>query len=275
MLKSFDIAYKQALAFVLTNGVEQVNFRTGTKVLATHGYSLRWNLNYSPIANCRPMFMKTAAAEVAWMLSGEKSTTWINSQCNIWKDFEDRPGIIDSAYGYRWKYKYDIDQVQTIIANLKKDPSSRQQVLLSWHPEDLLGKTKNVPCPYTAVFNIIDGKLNCFLALRSNDMLFGFPYDMLMYTLLSQAIANQLEVEPGELFYTIAHMHLYENQLEAAQAVVNSSPKLKAYEFRHEFTVDQILESRDSFVAHIKSIQGQLGYKPINVTKGLLPEVVV
>jgi len=261
---SFDRIYRDALAHVRAKGIEQVNKRTGFKVLSTHGYSFRWDMNIWPVTYCRQMYAKTMAAEVAWMLSGEKSVNWINQYTGIWKDFADEYGMIDTAYGFRWAYTFGHNQIKTIISNLKKDSTSRQQVLMSWDARvDNTVPAANVPCPYTAVFNIIDNKLNCHLTLRSNDVYLGLPYDVGMYTLLSNALANSLGIEVGELFYSIAHMHLYENQIEASTSVIISRTVGHKHRIQlADWTVEKIIEDRDSYVETCIKTLKDTGYAP-------------
>lgn len=261
---TFDIVYRVALAHVINKGFEQLNKRTGSKVLSTHGYSFVWDMNIWPVTYCRPMYARTIAAEVAWMLSGEKSIAWISQYTTIWNDFANEHGLIDTAYGFRWAYTFGHNQIHTIIKNLKADPTSRQQVLMSWdaHTDNTV-PAKNVPCPYTAVFNIINNKLNCHLTLRSNDVWLGLPYDVGMYTLLSNALAASLNVDVGELFYSIAHMHLYENQLEASSAVITAHE----YGMRHKielqsWSIEKILANRDTYVQSAVQALKDTGYSP-------------
>jgi thymidylate synthase len=212
----------------------------------------------------RKSFVKTGAAEVAWMLSGEQSTEWISKYTGIWKMFEDdnNPGTISTAYGYRWQHAFGVDQIANIIDKLKADPSSRQQVLMSWDASrDNVIPVKNVPCPYTAVINIIDGKLNIHLTLRSNDIIVGLPYDFLMYTLLGKLLANSLEVQVGVLSYAIAHAHIYENHY-----VMCSQMLITPYNKANETVsfMDTIEDARlypDLFVASVTS-NAMLTYKP-------------
>lgn len=261
---TFDRVYKTALKHVVVNGVWQDNKRTGSRVLSTHGYSFRWDMKYWPITMVRPMYSKTIAAEVAWMLSGEKSVLWINQYTSIWKDFADEHQKIDTAYGFRWKYRYGYDQIKNILKKLKEDPTSRQQVLLSWDARvDNVVPATNIPCPYTAVFNIIAGKLNCHLTLRSNDVYLGLPYDVGMYTLLSNAMASDLGVGVGELFYSIAHMHIYENQVQATDYVIREDLIGEDFPLNMQtWSTHRIQNDQDRYVEEAIKALDYLGYKP-------------
>ncbi len=249
---TFDTVLKLLYSQLFREGVIQHNQRTNSEILAFHGYSFKWDMKYWPLLQVRKMYFKTAAAEVSWMLSGSKSIDWITKYTKIWDAFADEDNNIDSAYGHRWSKAFGIDQVQNILTKLEVDPTSRQQVLLSWDPRtDNVIRTPNIPCPLMAIFNIIDGKLNCHLTLRSNDLYLGLPYDMMMYTILSNLMANSLKIEVGELFYSIAHAHIYSNQYDQVLEVMKRDTKGKNILVDINHTVAQVRANKDDFMDSI------------------------
>ena len=272
---NFTVVYSEALQHLLGYGSKQYNERTKTEVLAWHGYSFRWDMNYIPLAMQRKMFLGTMAAEVAWMLSGDTSIHWLKKHTSIWDAFADDKEQIPTAYGHRWRVAFGVDQIQNIIDKLKADPSSRQQVLMSWDPRaDNVVAALNIPCPYTAVINIIDNKLNIHLTLRSNDVFFGMPYDVGMYTLLGQAFANELGVAVGELFYSVAHMHIYANQYEVAEEVARSEVAGESFRLNHGKSITEIISDKTAFVEHVKDLYNVLDYKPREL-KATIPKVAL
>jgi len=211
-MTKFDKVYKDTLEYVITEGTNSTNKRTGSTVRQVHGYSFNYDMNLLPRLRLRKTWISSAAAELAWFLSGTKDASWINEKTSIWREFTDSENNINTAYGYRWRYKWGYDQVENIIMKLKLDNSSRQQILLSWDPEeDNINIAKNIPCPFVYVINIIDNKLNIHLTLRSNDAWLGLPYDIMTACLLGRAFANSLDVKLGSLHYSVANLHLYEN----------------------------------------------------------------
>ncbi len=271
----FTEVYYNVLKHVKDEGQWQDNARTGTKVLATFGYSFRWDMNFMPLSSGRKMHLTTMAAEVAWMLSGSTSIQWLKKYTKIWNAFADDKDEIPTAYGHRWRHSFGVDQIQNIIDKLTEDPSSRQQVLMSWDARcDNVVPAANIPCPFTAVIAIINGKLNIHLTLRSNDVFYGLPYDVGMYTFLGQAFASELGVEVGELFYSIAHAHIYENQMDAVEEMltdkVTQGPQYKV-ELRASIT--DIISDKSVFVRHVADIYEQLKYEPV-VLANKLPKVV-
>jgi len=255
---SFDSIYINALKHVLDNGVEQLNGRTKAKILATHGYSFDYDMNILPLLYIRKVWAKSGAAEFAWFLSGTKDATWVNEQTSIWKEFTDKNNEIPTAYGYRWSQAFGYDQIDNIITKLSLDDSSRQQVLLSWDPRvDNREAASNIPCPLMYIINIIDDKLNIHLTLRSNDVWLGLPYDVMTACLLGRALANTLEVGLGSLHYSIAHMHLYENQIMAAKTAISLTKSLKMHTLPlvgnfSSYTIKDIREHKDNYVKNFE-----------------------
>ena len=250
-----DIIYANAIDHVLATGQFQDNKRTGQQILAVHGYSFSWNAKYHPVLHVRQSFPKTAAAELAWFLSGNTDTTWLRQYTKIWDEFTEEDGTIPTAYGARWRHSFGVDQITNIIDKLKADPTSRQQILLSWDPRvDNVVPAKNIPCPFVYVFNIIGNKLNCHLTLRSNDVWLGLPYDLYTATLLVNAFANSLGVQAGQIFYSIAHMHLYKNQLELAKELCYKRQRdlvPLSVEVNSKFTIEDIISNRDAYIEDI------------------------
>lgn len=67
-------------------------------------------------------------------------------------------------------------------------------------------------------------KLSCFYMMRSNDYLLGAPFNVASYALLTQMIAQQLNMVPDELVYSGVDVHLYSNHLEQAKLQLTREP---------------------------------------------------
>jgi hypothetical protein len=77
------------------------------------------------------------------------------------------------------------------------------------------------------------------------------------------------------MFYSIAHAHLYENQTLAARILISSDIDSKAFPLKLKYDVQDIIDNRDAYVESIVKVQKSYNYEPANVTKGLLPKVVL
>ena len=244
--------YQGILREVYVNGSKEFNERTKTMTIRKFGVSfVIRDVNYLPLLTIRKMFPKTGAAELAWSLLGTRDTEWLNKYTSIWKKFEDSPGIISGAYGHRWRHAFGRDQIFDLIALLKKDPSNRQGVVVTWDAssDGLMntGKSKNVPCPYTFVCNVINNKLNIMVAQRSADMILGLPYDVMMYSLLNMAIAKELGVVPGDVMFSIADAHVYEPYFGVTEELLRNSHEEFCSCF-DSMSVSEIISSPDDYV---------------------------
>lgn len=70
-------------------------------------------------------------------------------------------------------------------------------------------------------------KLNCFFLMRSSDTFLGLPFNIASYALLTQMIAQQVNMVPGELVYTGVDVHIYQNHLEQVKLQLTREPYAK------------------------------------------------
>lgn len=190
-------------------------------------FSLDNSQNF-PLISLRDIRSKVFIAEMIWYLSGQKKPNWLQKYTKIWNDFADVDGQVSSSYGYRWRYHFGRDQILEAVKLLKKDPTNRQAIITTWDAhKDGLGtpKQKNVPCIPILQLLVLDQKLVMNLVWRSNDMYLGFPHDVAGFSLLQKILAQKMDLQTGNLNYTILHAHLYENQIQNAQKLLEVEPK--------------------------------------------------
>ena len=70
------------------------------------------------------------------------------------------------------------------------------------------------PCHVMYQFWVADGKLSCMLTQRSGDAFLGIPFNGASVALLTHMIAQQCDLEPGEIVHSIGDMHIYLNHLD-------------------------------------------------------------
>jgi thymidylate synthase len=224
----FDDIYVTLLNWLLHTSPEQTNDRTGHKVrVGRGGTSFRLDLSdrVLPTAGVRKLFPKSAAAEVAWYLSGSQDVTWIRKYAPLWDKFVEADGkTIESAYGYRWRKHFGRDQIERAIEALRTDPSDRRVFISAWDPaQDGLGELgqRNVPCPVSFNFYVLQGELHSTMTKRSTDVFVGLPYDVMGHALLMAAMAETLAVKLGVMQVSLSHPHLYEDHYEMAQQCID------------------------------------------------------
>lgn len=250
--------YTSLLRWLLTCCPEQVNERTGHKVkVGRGGTSFRLDLSDGilPTVGVRKLFPKSAAAEVAWYLSGEQDVTWMRNHAPFWDKFvEDDRTTVLSAYGYRWRRHFGRDQIASALQALQKDPSDRRVYISAWDPAiDGLGASgqRNVPCPTSFNLFVLNGELHSALYLRSSDVFVGLPYDVMGHALLMDALSKELGLTAGVLHVTLAHAHLYEDHYEMAETCINDEERVVPSIVMPRWSASEIVTNRDSYVSTI------------------------
>ena len=224
-MTNYDRIYQKTIKEVFENGSNIHNERTGYQTKAKPGMTLDLQpADGFPLLTLRKIPIKLFCAEVVWMITGRKKLDFLQKFTRIWDDFSEEDGTVQTAYGYRWRKHFGRDQLLDLVAHLEEEPSSRQGVVVMWDPADdgLTGpKKKNVPCPFCWTANIIDGKLNMHLVIRSNDMMLGSPHDTAGFALLQAMLAQKLGVDVGKLTISISHAHIYENHYDQAGELIS------------------------------------------------------
>jgi len=222
----FDTLYQGMLRRIMSEGVREQNLRTKHETIAIPGmhFSIDIEKEGFPLLTLRKIPIKMFVAEQIWFISGSrKPADFLRDYTKIWDSFTNPADVVTVAYGYRWRKHFGRDQLGALVKLLKKDPSSRHGVIVTWDPaEDGLGGTKraNVPCPYSFTVNIIGGRLHLHNIVRSNDMVLGFPSDVAGFALLQCILAQKLGVISGVYSHSISNAHVYDNQLEAVEEML-------------------------------------------------------
>lgn len=272
--------YLDLLDDILTNGENKEN-RTGIGTRMVFGRMLRFNLSDGfPLVTTRKIPFRLVFEETMFFLRGETDTKILEEKnVNIWKGNTTREfldsrnldylpeGDMGKGYGAQWrnfggtnindvsfgndeykeiikdlKFFGGVDQIYNLIEGLKNDPDSRRHIVTAWNPQQL-DETALPPCHILQQYQITNGKLNSMFSMRSNDVYLGLPFNIAMYAFLNMAFAHMLGLEPGELVYSGADVHLYQNQLEASKELIKRKPKKPAtLKFKKGFnTLDELL----------------------------------
>lgn len=172
-------------------------------------------------------------AEMLWYFTGRKDLKFISKFSTAWNGLSDDGETCNSAYGYLMKYAFDFDQIEKVIDLLEKDPLSRRAKININAPNKSVIETKDEPCTMFLQFLIRDGQLHCTTVMRSNDIWFGFPYDVAFFTELQKYIADRLNVKYGTYTHFVVSMHMYERDYDKIYRVVDC-PVSKPIDFDRE-----------------------------------------
>lgn len=98
--------------------------------------------------------------EALWMLAGRDDAAFLNHYIrDFGTRYSEEGGYIHGAYGMRWRSAMGFDQLDHVVAMLRRDPTSRQAVIQMWDCrtdeynvldsagcDDLRGDFKDRPC---------------------------------------------------------------------------------------------------------------------------------
>lgn len=247
----------------------EMNNRTGVPVRALPGITYQTDLqNGFPLLGLRKIPF-SFVPEIMWFLSGSKDTEWLSKHTKIWDFFKEEDGTVTSAYGWRWRKAFGPDQLEEVLNKLKADQSNRHGVVMSWDPAvDLTVKQKNVPCPVMFTVNIIRGRLNLHLVVRSNDMVLGFPTDVAGFALLQHILAQELGIQVGTYTHSISNAHIYKNQMPAIEEMRKREYHLPAVFLKlPKDCYRRAKQLDDSLVAELKA--AFTGYEPHSAIIGI------
>jgi len=163
-----------------------------------------------------------AIGEFAWHVSGSDSVDFISYYTPHWRRFsDDGITIKGSCYGHRI-FSGNPSRWSQILDLLKADPDTRRGVLL-FADAQLPFKidAKDVPCATSIQFVLRWNRLHAFVTMRSNDVIWGLPYDMFLFSMLQELCALQLNVQLGAYYHSAASLHLYKEHFSLAQEVLS------------------------------------------------------
>ena len=118
---------------------------------------------------------------------------------------------------------HGINQVADLVTSLKTNPGSRRHIVEGWNVAEL-DQMALPPCHKTYQFHVAGGRLNCLLYQRSCDVALGLPFNLWSAALFTRMLAQQCDLEPGELIWMGGDTHLYLNHAELVETQLARSP---------------------------------------------------
>ena len=270
--------YLEAIQCIMDDG-QDVSDRTGVGTRTIFGYQMRFNLMESfPAVTTKKLAWKSVVGELLWFLEGStsdsrlaeithgdktKNTIWTANANKQGKALGYTDGELGPVYGSQWRnFNGDgVDQITTIIDQIKNDPDSRRIILSAWNPSQIDIMTLP-PCHTMCQFRVINGRLSCQLYQRSADMFLGVPFNIASYSLLTHMLAQICNVQVGEFIWTGGDCHIYNNHFDQVQQQLERIPTRKSpLLMMPEFTnLDQLLSTKTTDYTLI-------GYNPMDSIK--------
>lgn len=276
--------YLDALQYIMEEG-EDVSDRTGVGTRTVFGHQMRFNLQSGfPAVTTKKLAWKSVVGELLWFLEGstderrlaeitfENRREELIDKNTIWTANANKQGVelgyantslqkeLGPVYGYQWRNFGGVDQIQTIINQIKNDTDSRRIILSAWNVPEI-ERMALPPCHTLAQFRVLNGKLSCQLYQRSADMFLGVPFNIASYSLLTYMLAQICELEVGDFVHTIGDAHIYNNHFEQVQEQLGrramECPTLQMPEFN---SLEELLKTKTSDYK-------LLNYSPMNSIK--------
>ncbi len=234
--------YQDLLQHVLDHGVRKED-RTGTGTLSVFGYQMRFDLQVGfPLVTTKKLHLKSILHELLWFLRGDTDTAYLRGHgVSIWDEWANAQGALGPIYGHQWRSwptpaGGHIDQLAQLVEQIRARPDSRRHIVSAWNvadlPDESLSPQANVeagrmalaPCHAFFQFYVAQGRLSCMLTQRSADSLLGVPYNIASYALLTHMLAQQCDLDVGELIWSGGDVHIYLNHLEQVSLQLTRVP---------------------------------------------------
>ena len=224
------IQYLDLLRNVLEHGKFKAD-RTGTGTWSVFGAQARFPLAEGfPVVTTKKVHLKSILYELLWFLRGETNVRWLQERgVTIWNEWADPDGNLGRVYGAQWTDwrtadGRSINQIDDVIAQIKKNPDSRRLIVSAWNVADI-DSMALPPCHALFQFYVSEGELSCQLYQRSADIFLGVPFNIASYALLTMMVAQVCGLKPGEFVHTFGDLHLYANHVEQAKLQLSREPR--------------------------------------------------
>ena len=222
--------YHNLMRHVLEHGHDKGD-RTGTGTRSVFGYQMRFDLSKGfPVLTTKKLHLRSIIHELLWFLQGDTNIRYLKENgVSIWDEWADEAGNLGPVYGYQWRSwpapdGRHIDQIATVIEQIKNNPNSRRMIVSAWNPA-LVDDMALPPCHAMFQFYVADGKLSCQLYQRSADIFLGVPFNIASYALLTMMVAQVCGLQAGEFIHTLGDAHLYSNHFEQTRLQLKRAPK--------------------------------------------------
>jgi thymidylate synthase len=222
--------YLDLMQHVLDSGVRKSD-RTGTGTLSVFGYQMRFDLAAGfPLVTTKKVHLKSIIHELLWFLSGDTNIRYLKDNgVRIWDEWADAEGNLGPVYGAQWRSwptpdGGSIDQIKTVIEQIRRNPDSRRLIVSAWNPADV-DRQALPPCHVLFQFYVANGRLSCQLYQRSGDVFLGVPFNIASYALLTMMVAQVTGLKLGDFVHTFGDAHLYANHVEQARLQLSRAPR--------------------------------------------------
>ena len=137
--------------------------------------------------------------------------------------------ILPCQYSY---FQKGVDQLRFVVEKFAQDIDTREAVITIHDPiaddfnrnTNRILNTKDTPCTRSIHFMVVDGKLNCYVHIRSNDLIWGFSaVNVFNFTLMQEYVAMMIGVPVGKYYHYADNLHVYEDFIPLADTIAQEN----------------------------------------------------
>ena len=205
--------------------------RTGTGTYSIFGYQMRFDLQKGfPLLTTKKLHLRSIIYELLWFLRGDTNIQYLHDHnVTIWDEWADENGDLGPVYGKQWRSWVApdgriIDQITSLIEQIKRNPDSRRLIVSAWNPADV-DQMALPPCHTMFQFYVSNGELSCQLYQRSADVFLGVPFNIASYALLTMMVAQVCGLKAKDFVHTFGDAHIYSNHVEQAKLQLSRDPR--------------------------------------------------
>lgn len=240
-----DKEYSSIMETILKNGFTYEDPNRKGVVRKQIPYATISADNNDGVISVRKSYFKGAVAELLMFLKGEtRIEEFRNNGIKFWdKDVENRNKRLglkenDDTYNTLGKsYPYQYKKQYHIFDNFKSNPYRTDLIVNSWNIDDLKDMCL-IPCHHIYQFVKTEKGFGIVFNMRSSDVLLGLPMNIGFYWLMGKILeiwsGHQFDFVRGELH----NVHLYDNQFDLAQKVVNVANQSEVIKAEHYIEID-------------------------------------
>lgn len=219
--RNVNTALSDGLWHLFTDGAIQPS-RNGS-VMRAKGpviteYSHPWErVMFSPLRDANPFFH---LYEAVWMMAGRNDAKSVAAYAKTMEVFADEDGLLNGAYGHRWRTHFGYDQLAFLVDELRANSTTRRVVLTMWDaghlpdnpgdPRKARDGSKDVPCNTHVYFNAGGGALDMTVCNRSNDIVWGaYGANYVHMSFLHEYVASATGLQQGVYYQISNDYHTY------------------------------------------------------------------
>lgn len=153
-------------------------------------------------------------------------------------EFAAQWGDLGPVYGKQWvdwpvyepahdglfrRRAHGVNQIADLVHGLRTNPGGRRHIVEGWNVAELNAMALP-PCHKTYQFHVADGRLSGVMYQRSCDVALSLPFNLWGAALFITMLAQQCDLEPGELVWMGGDTHLYLNHADLVEAQLAREP---------------------------------------------------